>query len=55
MALPSEEIDKIKEKNVMEQVSLYRQLKAQLIDKFETYRAQGNESMANIISKSLKE
>jgi hypothetical protein len=55
MASPSEEVEEIREKTVREQVDLYRQLKEQLIHEIERYRGEGNERLASIISKSLKE
>jgi len=55
MASPAEEIEEIREKTVREQVSLYRQLREQLVQEIERYRREGNDRLANIISESLKE
>lgn len=55
MASPSEEVEEFREKNVREQVDIYRQLREQLIHEVERYRREGNDRLASIISESLEE
>jgi len=55
MTSPAEEVEEIREKTVREQVGLYRQLREQLIHEVERYRKEGNDRLASIISKSLRE
>jgi hypothetical protein len=40
---------------VQERVSLYNQLKEQLLAEVERYRKQGNDNLADVISRSLDE
>jgi len=54
MASPSEEVEEFRERNVREQIGLYRQLREQLIHEVERYRSEGNDRLADIISESLK-
>lgn len=55
MASPAEEVEKIRERNVREQLDLYRQLREQLVNEVEKCRREGNDRLASIISKSLEE
>ena len=51
----SSEVEEIQAMSVREQVSLYRQLREQLVQEVERYRREGKDRLADIISESLKE
>jgi tRNA uridine 5-carbamoylmethylation protein Kti12 len=55
MASPAEEVEEIRERNVREQLDLYRQLREQLFQEVEKCRREGNDRLASIISESLEE
>jgi hypothetical protein len=51
----SSEVEEVQARTVREQVSLYIQLKEQLLKEVSRYRSEGKEKLANIISDSLRE
>jgi tRNA uridine 5-carbamoylmethylation protein Kti12 len=51
----SSEVEETQAMSVREQVSLYRQLREQLVQEVERYRREGKDRLADIISESLKE
>ena len=51
----SSEIEELRARAVREQVDLYRQLRAQLVNEVERYQREGNHKLASIISESLRE
>jgi len=55
MVSPPEGVEELRERTVRQQVDLYRQLKEQFAQEVERYRSGGNERLASIISKSLRE
>jgi hypothetical protein len=50
----SSEVEELRTRAVREQVSLYMQLREQLINEVERYQREGNHKLASIISESLR-
>jgi hypothetical protein len=50
----SSEAEELRTRAVREQVSLYMQLREQLINEVERYQREGNHKLASIISESLR-
>lgn len=53
--MASSEAEEVQTRTVREQVSLYMQLKEQLLNEVDRYRSEGKDKLANIISESLSE